>query len=333
MTIDTSDNTGFNSSPTPVHRVSFNDGRAVFFKDETKQESGAFKIRGVRNRLRRSTTAGVVVTASTGNHGAACALASKDMNRPCHVFVPASTPTRKTSRIEEAGAVLHKVLGDYAACDEHARAFAELHGGEYIPSFDDIDIIEGHTSLFTELLEVTGPLKVLYVPVGGGGLISAAALTFRDTSTTVVGVELKDAASMKQSLARGERTAVEVPDGIAEGLCVRTIGHIPFQILREHPVEIVEVTVADLAAACRFLDENCGIRPELAGAAATAGMMVAPRGTGVTACVVSGGNIDAATWNEQVLGSPRPHATYRSNRILGQKARSRSSLSRKRLAW
>jgi threonine dehydratase len=286
---------------TPIRTPLLNSGgvlRNIYLKDETVQHTGAFKFRGVSRKIGQDITAGELITASTGNHGAAVAAVGAANGRPCRIFVPDSTPSIKLGRMTDAGASVSRVTGSYDACEKTARKYAAETGGTYIPSFDDPEIIKGHAELFTEVVEDIGIPDIIIVPIGGGGLAAAAALTFRNhPNTRVVGVELAGAAAMKASLQARQRVEVDVPQGVAEGLCVRKVGELPYRVASALNLSVVEVTVEQLRAACRVLWQDFGVRAELAGSAALAAVLAHGISTRAkVACVASGGNIDDALW-------------------------------------
>lgn len=279
----------------------------ILVKDETAQTTGAFKFRGVSAKLLQDSGTGPVCTASTGNHGAAVAAVAEVQGRQAVVFVPADTPTAKTRRIEEACAILIRYEGDYTACAAAAQDWARNNGATYIPSFDDPMIIAGHSSAFREILEATDDLDYAWLPVGGGGFLSAAVTTL-PSRTRVIGVELEGADAMRQSLAAGRRLTVDVPRGVAEGLCVRQVGALPFRIASLARVPIVTVSVEQLEQAVRDLWFSAGIRAELAGAAALAAAHAyIDHLPGRHVTVVSGGNIDAPVF-DRIVGTTQAAA-------------------------
>lgn len=288
---------------TPLVRLEGGLPGSLYAKDETRQLTGAYKVRGVWNRLSTSTLDACVVTASTGNHGAATATVSKILGRKCIVFVPQSTPMKKLGRIADAGAEIKLITGGYTECEEAARAFAIEIGAEFVESFDHIEAFLGHRAMYEEVNTDLGarPDNV-FVPVGGGGGLAAALLAYAGTSTRVYGVELADAPAMWASIRARHRVTLEIPPGLpAEGLCVRTVGASTFAIAKAFKAKIIKVSVPQLAAAARFAYETAGIKPELAGAAGIAAA-VAVRPPGIIAAIVTGGNIDDRTWSELVMG-------------------------------
>jgi len=306
--------TTFHGAPlvtTGLYHLTGPTGSAIYVKNETEQITAAFKYRGVRALLLQDSGRGSVVTASTGNHGAAVAEMARRTGRRAVVFVPSDTPKAKMARIVAGNAELLLIDSDYAGCAAAAQTWAARHDATYVPSFDHPLIIGGHTSLFAEAIEQLGTMpSSVYVPVGGGGLLAAALLSFDRATTKVIGVELAGAAAMCLSLEAGERLTIDVPRGVAEGLCVRQVGALPYRIAQAFQAQIETATADELGDAVADLWHQAGIRAELAGAAAFAAARRASVRFEPTLAVVSGGNIDDALFDRltRVAGISRPAA-------------------------
>lgn len=270
--------------------------RRLTLKDETRQHSGAFKYRGAWHRTSLLPPETKLVTASTGNHAAGLATAARARGHRLLVFVPRNTPAAKLRRIAAQGADVRPVAGDYDDCEALARARAAAGHGTFVHSFDDDDVITGHRGLFSEAAGQGGLPDVVYVPVGGGGLITAALREWAGRGVEVVGVEYEAAPAMRRSLAHGHRVRLTRATGLPEGLLVRQIGRLSFTACRASGVGIVTVGDRDLHRAMALLWRRNSIRAEAAGAAALAAALAAgdPRRTAMA--VVSGGNVDDSTW-------------------------------------
>jgi threonine dehydratase len=280
----------------------------LYLKDETKQVTHAFKFRGNLHRLLcLPSDVRAVTTASTGNHGLGLTTSAHILGLQADVFVPAATSQVKKQALKEAGARLSLIDGDYDDCKHASQAFAEKEGASYIPSFDDADIICGHSSLFYELnSQHPQGFDTVFVPIGGGGLLAACIQHYQGTKVRIVGVELDSAPAMRLSLFAEKRVVLERATGRAEGLLVREVGAIPFE-LASHSTNLAEVVLvsdAEILHAIRLLWEHCGIRAEGAGAAAFAAAMrysKADQDQDAVA-IVSGGNIDE-TYFQEALNS------------------------------
>lgn len=270
--------------------------REIWLKDETQQTTRAFKFRGNFFRLLDMAPGSSVSTASTGNHGLGLSTSAKILDLQAHVFVPVTTPRVKLQSILQTGAHIYQIDGDYDQCKCCAESFARATGATYIPSFDDLSIIKGHSSLFCELdQQHPQGFDVVFVPVGGGGLLAACIQHYYRKGTRIVGVELDSAPAMKLSLAAGDRILLPQVIGRAEGLLVRLVGTIPFKIARDaENLEIALVRDAAIRRAIQLLWRNNGIRAEGAGAAGLAAALEYPLSSlsQRVLCIVSGGNID-----------------------------------------
>jgi len=252
-----------------------------------------------------------VTAASTGSHGLGLSIAARIRGIQARIFVPAQTAHVKIAAIETNGATVVKVDGDYEQARLTSVSFAEETGATYISGFDDHDIITGNTSLFSEIEDLhPEEFDVVFVPVGGGGLLAACLQYFQNQEKRVkiVGVELDSAPAMSLSLSHGRRVILEQVVGRAEGLLVRQVGAIPFQIAQQaRDLEIFLVSDAQIDQAIRLLWQHHGIRAEGAGAAALAAALRYPQASRdqKAVAVVSGGNIDEAAFQE-ALGSLDP---------------------------
>jgi threonine dehydratase len=267
-------------------------------KDETKQISGAFKYRGSFHKLGRCAAGRQLVTASTGNHAAGLAHAAAAVRWPLVVFLPDTTPAKKIANARNCGATILLRQGGYDACEVEARAYAAAVGATYVHSFDDEEIIAGHRTLFREIETAWGRPDTAYVPVGGGGLVSAAIMEWGARPVRLVGVEHADAPAMQRSLRAGRRVTLGRASGFAEGLMVRTVGRVTFGVCADYGLPVETVTDGELRRAMRILHDEAGIRVEGAGAAALAAALREPDPKRSALCVASGGNVSQRAWDD-----------------------------------
>ncbi len=295
---------------TPVVRSRTLDDRVgarLFLKCESLQRMGAFKFRGAYNRLAQLTPderrAGVVAY-SSGNHAQGVALAAQLLEIPATIVMPRDAPASKLAATRGYGAEV--VL--YERSEENraviAKGIADERGATIVPPYDDERIVAGAGTAVLELIEETGPLDLVIVPVGGGGLFSGSALAAHgiDARTQVWGVEPQAGNDVQQSLARGERVVIDVPRTIADGLQTQSPGEITFAVLREHAAGVVTVSDDELIETMRVLFERCKLVVEPSGAAALAAVLyekipVAGKRVGI---VLSGGNVDRARFAELI---------------------------------
>jgi threonine dehydratase len=286
---------------TPVLRSASLDamaGCSLHFKAEHLQRGGAFKFRGACNAvfaLDEAEAARGVVTHSSGNHGAALALAARLRGIACHVVVPDGAVASKLAGVAAQGAVLHRCAPTIAAREaECARVQADT-GATLVHPYTDPRVIAGQGTAVLELLGTVPDLDVVVVPVGGGGLSSGTAIAASAFAprVRVVGAEPAGAAETLASLQAGHRVTDFVPDTICDGLR-GTLGEPNFELLRTHRVEVMAVEDADTVAAMRLLWQRCKQVVEPSSAIALAAVLRdAQRFAGQRVGVVlSGGNVD-----------------------------------------
>ena len=246
---------------TPVLRSRVLDalvGTRVAFKAEHLQRAGAFKFRGACNAvwsLTEEQAARGVVTHSSGNHGAALALAASTRGIACHVVVPEGAVKSKLAAIEAYGATLHHCAATIAAREAACAQVQRDTGAILVHPYTDARVIAGQGTAALELLnQCDGALDAVIVPVGGGGLASGTALTFAAMAPNarVFLAEPAGAAETAASLAQGTRVTDFVPDTICDGLR-GTLGEPNFELLRAHDVQTLVVDDADTVEAMRLL--------------------------------------------------------------------------------
>jgi len=287
---------------TPVTSLSAHGWQDLALKDETQQISGAFKYRGTSHRIAAFEPGTQIVAASTGNHASGLAIAAADRGVYLTVYVPQTIPQAKLDKIKGAGGRPILIDGGYDDCEVAARHAATTTGAIFIHSFDDAQVIEGHRSLFRESADQFGLPDVVFVPVGGGGLVTAALREWAG-KVRVIGVEYERAPALQRSLQTGRRVTLDSADGMPEGLLVRRIGQIAFETCLQHDLEVVTIGDRELQAAMRVLWHEASIKAEGAGASALAAALSRSDPDLRALCIVSGGNIDAATWQRWVEGA------------------------------
>ena len=287
---------------TPVLRSSTFDslcGSRVWFKCENLQRGGAFKARGAFNAvfsLSDEQARGGVVTHSSGNHGAAVALAARERGIRAEIVVPRGTPSIKVAAIERYGATLHVCEPTLADREARAAALLQERGGTLVHPFDDPRVIAGQGTAALELLEEAGPVDALLAPVSGGGLLSGTALAAAGFGgpIQVFGAEPSAADDAARSLSAGrlisEGNGFTIADGLRATLSVRT-----FTLLQRHVAGIATVSEAEIIAAMRLAWEvlKLVIEPSCAVPLAVllSGREPRLRGRRV-GVIISGGNVD-----------------------------------------
>ena len=232
-------------------------GATLAFKGEHLQRIGAFKFRGACNAvwsLDDATAARGVVTHSSGNHGAALALAATLRGIPCHVVVPAGAVRAKLAAIEHYGAVLHHCAPTIAAREALCAQVQAETGATPVHPYTDPRVIAGQGTAALELLTAHPGLDALVVPLGGGGLAAGTALAMRAIAPRcrLYLAEPEGAADGARSFAKGTLDHDFIPDTICDGLR-GTLGAINFEILRVADAQVLTVDDAQVVAAMRLL--------------------------------------------------------------------------------
>ena len=232
-------------------------GATLAFKGEHLQRIGAFKFRGACNAvwsLDDATAARGVVTHSSGNHGAALALAATLRGIPCHVVVPAGAVRAKLAAIEHYGAVLHHCAPTIAAREALCAQVQAETGATPVHPYTDPRVIAGQGTAALELLTAHPGLDALVVPLGGGGLAAGTALAMRALAPRcrLYLAEPEGAADGARSFAKGTLDHDFIPDTICDGLR-GTLGAINFEILRAADAQVLTVDDAQVVAAMRLL--------------------------------------------------------------------------------
>ncbi|MGI5129280.1 threo-3-hydroxy-L-aspartate ammonia-lyase [Pseudonocardia sp. CA-107938] len=274
-------------------------GAEVLVKAENVQRMGAFKFRGAFNALSRfdeeQRRAGVVAY-SSGNHAQAVALSARILGIPATIVMPLDAPVTKIAATKGYGAEV-VTYDRYTQDREQIGAdLATERGLTLIPPYDHPDVIAGQGTAVMELIEDAGPLDALFVPLGGGGLLSGSCLSARALcpDVRIVGVEPEAGDDGRQSLAKGEIVHIDVPVTIADGAQTQHLGATGFPILQREVAEVLTASDAELVAAMRVFASTYKTVVEptgclgMAAVRALAGRLPGKR-IGV---VVSGGNVD-----------------------------------------
>jgi threonine dehydratase len=272
-------------------------GAGVWLKAENLQRVGAFKFRGAYNAIAAlgdAERARGVVTASSGNHAQAVALAARLVGARATVLMPSDAPASKRAATEGYGAQV--VEFDRYADDREAllAAWVAEHGAVPVHAYDDERVMAGQGTVALELLAQAPGVATIVVPVGGGGLVSGCATVAAAEGVRVVGVEPEAGDDVRRSLAAGERVRIPVPQTIADGQQLPTPGEKTFEVIRRLVDDVVTVSDEEIVGAMRFAFERLKLVLEPSGATGLAAWLAGRTGGGRTGIVLSGGNVDAA---------------------------------------
>ena len=274
-------------------------GARVFFKCENLQRIGAFKFRGAFNALSRLDAAqrrAGVVAFSSGNHAQAVALSARLLGMPATILMPTDAPPAKLAETRGYGG--NVVLYDRYTEDREqiVSDLAQREGLALIPPYDHPDVIAGQGTAALELFEEVGELDALFVPLGGGGLLSGSALAARALAPRckVYGVEPEAGNDGQRSFRSGEIVHIETPRTIADGAQTQHLGQYTFGIIRRDVDDIRTATDDELVACMAFAAARMKLVLEPTGCLGFAGArQLAPQLQGKRLGVlVSGGNVD-----------------------------------------
>lgn len=288
-------------APTPVlHSRSIDAlaGAELHFKCENFQRVGAFKFRGASNAVWSLPEADArrgVVTHSSGNHGAALALAARARGIPVHVVVPEGAVASKLCAIEAFGATLHRCAPTQSAREQAAAAVAVETGATLVHPYTDPRVIAGQGTAALELIQDHGPFDVVVTPLGGGGLLGGTSLVVRQLlpDARIIGAEPEGADDGYRSLRDGRRVDGLDPRTICDGLR-GLIGAINFELLQHQRVEVLTISDEETRLAMRLLWERLKIVVEPSSATVLAVVLRYPEQ--FAGCriglILSGGNVD-----------------------------------------
>lgn len=276
-------------------------GAEVFFKCENLQRMGAFKFRGAFNALSRFTPeqkrAGVVAF-SSGNHAQAIALSARIQGIPATIVMPSDAPEAKVAATKGYGGKVVTYDRYTEDREQIGRELAQKHGLTLIPPYDHPDVLCGQGTAAMELFEEVGPLDALFVPLGGGGLLSGCALVTRALSPDcrLYGVEPEAGNDGQRSFRSGSIVHIDTPRTIADGAQTQHLGNITFPIIQRDVDDILTASDAELVDCMAFMASRMKLVVEPTGclAFAAARQMKAELKGKRVGILVSGGNVDMA---------------------------------------
>lgn len=250
----------------------------ILIKREDTQPVFSFKLRGAYNKianLSESKLSKGIIAASAGNHAQGVALSAASLDIPAIIVMPKTTPEIKITAVKNHGAevVLHGTTYDDASI--HAQHLVEQRKLTYVHPYDDPEVIAGQGTIGMEILQQhTGELDAIFVPVGGGGLIAgiAAYVKYLRPEIKIIGVEPTEAACLHAALKAGERITLDQVGIFADGVAVRQVGKLPFEIAQTHVDEVLLATTDEICAAIKDIFDETRTIMEPAGALALAGL-------------------------------------------------------------
>ena len=276
----------------------------VYLKREDLQVVRSFKIRGAYNKMHtlpQEVLARGVVCASAGNHAQGVAFSCRELEVEGKIFMPVTTPKQKIRQVTRFGGQFVEIVLAGDTFDDSAaaaQAYCDEHGMAFIHPFDDEDVMAGQGTIALEILRDLPGVDMIFVPAGGGGLISGVAACAKQINPRIQisGVQAEGAPAIANSFRTGERTPSDTVHTIADGIAVKTPGEKTFEYIKKYVDRVVTVSDDEIASAVLLLLERCKQVVETSGAAPLAAVLnnkVDVKGKKVV-CVLSGGNIDVS---------------------------------------
>jgi len=264
---------------TEMSKLSVQFDQQIFLKREDQQPVQSFKIRGAYNKLanlveQHSTPIKEVVAASAGNHAQGLAMAARHLNIKATIFMPITTPEIKVENVRRLGGNVKLIGKSFDRAQAESVAYATENNLELIHPFDDLDVIAGQGTIAQELLQQQSDSDVIFIPVGGGGLLAGMAVYIKQLSpnTKIVGVEAQDSACLQAALEAGEPVDLDHVGLFADGVAVKRIGEKTFSLIRQYCDQVITVNSDEICAAIKDIFEQTRVIAEPAGALSLAGL-------------------------------------------------------------
>jgi threonine dehydratase len=274
----------------------------IWFKREDFQPVFSYKIRGAYNlmsSLSEEMLGSEVIAASAGNHAQGVALSAKKLGVKATIVMPKTTPEIKVEAVISLGGEVILHGNSYDEASEYAKKYALEKNISYIPPYDHPLIIAGQGTVGLEILDQSESIPdAIFIPVGGGGLISGVAAYVKAIAphVKIIGVEPAEAASMTAALSAGERVILDQIGIFADGAAVKQVGEENFRIAQEYVDEMLTVSIDEMCAAVKDIFEETRSIAEPAGALALAGakQYIAKHPHVLSTCVtiLSGANVN-----------------------------------------
>ena len=250
----------------------------ILLKREDLQPVFSFKLRGAYNRIVNLSVeerGRGVITASAGNHAQGVAFSGQKLGIKTTIVMPVTTPAIKISAVKSYGATVVLYGDNYSEAAEHCALLVAQSGMIFIPPFDDELVIAGQGTVANELLrQSAGNMDAVFIPVGGGGLLAGMAVFLKALcpEVKVIGVEPVDSDAMAQSLDAGRRVKLDSVGIFADGVAVREVGKLTFELCRQHVDEIIRVDIDEICSSIKSVYQATRSIVEPAGALALAGL-------------------------------------------------------------
>lgn len=274
----------------------------ILLKREDLQKTHSFKVRGATNFLLEHLSEAKikgVISASAGNHAQGLAFASKALGIKSTIYMPEVTPKIKIDSVLSFGAEIIIEGKNFEESKRLAQKEAEITGSLFVSPFDHVEVIAGQGTIAIEILQQADKeIDYIFVPVGGGGLITGigAYIKFLNVGTKIIAVEAEEATAYGKSYLSGNHVVDEIAASFAEGLAVSRIGQIAYDLAHEITHDCIFVNEDEICAAIKdvYNDLRCVVEPS--GAASIAGARRYLNENNISGktvvCILSGANIN-----------------------------------------
>ncbi|WDD98979.1 threonine ammonia-lyase, biosynthetic [Thalassomonas actiniarum] len=285
---------------TPLTKLSSRLNNQIFLKREDQQPVHSFKLRGAYNKLSNLSEQECihgVVAASAGNHAQGLALSASKLGIKATIVMPITTPEIKVDNVRRFGAEVRLIGRSFNEAQAASLKFAREEQKTLIHPFDDIDVIAGQGTVAKELLQQQPNADVVFVPVGGGGLLAGMAVYLKQLrpDIKIIGVEAEDSACLQAALAAGGPVDLDQVGLFADGVAVKRIGKHTFDLIRRYCDQVITVNSDEICAAIKDIFEQTRVIAEPAGALSLAAVnkycQTSP-GDELLVAVLSGANMN-----------------------------------------
>jgi len=262
---------------THLTKLSSRLNNQIYLKREDQQPVHSFKLRGAYNKLANLSEEQCihgVVAASAGNHAQGLALAASKLGIKATIVMPITTPDIKVDNVRRFGAEVRLVGKSFNEAQAASVKYAEEEKKTLIHPFDDVDVIAGQGTVAKELLQQQPHTQVVFIPVGGGGLLAGMAVYLKQLQPNikVIGVEAEDSACLKAAMDAGLPVDLDQVGLFADGVAVKRIGEHTFDLIKRYCDQVVTVTTDEICASIKDIFEQTRVIAEPAGALSLAGL-------------------------------------------------------------
>ncbi len=262
---------------TPLTKLSARLNQSIFLKREDQQPVHSFKLRGAYNKLASLSEQQCihgVIASSAGNHAQGLALAAQKLGIKATIVMPITTPDIKVDNVRRFGAEVRLIGKSYNEAQAASLDYARDEQKTMIHPFDDEDVIAGQGTVAKELLQQQPYAEVVFVPVGGGGLLAGMAVYLKQLKPEikVIGVEAEDSACLVAAMQAGKPVDLEQVGIFADGVAVKRIGTHTFDLIKRFCDEVITVNSDEICASIKDIFEQTRVIAEPAGALSLAGL-------------------------------------------------------------